>query len=128
MTNESIETRAARVWLDADGIVRVKFSQNAELMIDDVRETGTAVKKINQGKAIPILADIRAIKSVTREARAGGVSKEFDGMRPASALLIGSVLSKAIGNLYLGLNKPEHPVKLFTSEAEAIVWLKGFLQ
>jgi hypothetical protein len=45
----------------------------------------------------------------------------------AVALLMGSPVSRVLGNLYLGLNKPPIPTRLFTSEEEAKVWLRSFL-
>jgi hypothetical protein len=46
----------------------------------------------------------------------------------AAALLIGSPLTRAIGNFFMGLNKPLIPTRLFTSETEALAWLKGFVR
>ncbi len=39
----------------------------------------------------------------------------------------GAPLSRAIGNIFMGLNKPDFPLRLFTSDAEALAWLTGFL-
>jgi hypothetical protein len=43
------------------------------------------------------------------------------------ALLVGSPMSRAIGNFFIGLNKPLIPTRLFVSEPEALAWLRGFL-
>ncbi len=128
MEYEVFETRSARVWLDEHGILHNKFFKNIDITLFDVGEMREICAKITRGKKTPFLVDIREMKSITREARIDGAKKEGTGFRAASALLVGSPVSKAIGNLYLGLNKPEHPTKLFTSEAEAIGWLKGFIE
>ena len=39
-----------------------------------------------------------------------------------------SPLTRAIGNFFLGLNKPLMPTRLFTSEEEALAWLKTFVK
>ena len=46
----------------------------------------------------------------------------------AQAIIVDSPVSRLIGSFFLGLNKPPFPTKLFTSEADAVEWLKGYLQ
>lgn len=41
----------------------------------------------------------------------------------AAALPVESMLSRAIANFFLGLNKPLIPTRLFNDEAEAVAWL-----
>ncbi len=41
-------------------------------------------------------------------------------------LLIGSPVSRVIGNFFMGLNKPIYPTKLFTDPQKAIRWLQTF--
>lgn len=44
------------------------------------------------------------------------------------ALLIGSPVSRMIGNFFLGINRLRVPVRLFSDEAEALEWLKRYLE
>jgi hypothetical protein len=44
----------------------------------------------------------------------------------ATALIISSPLSRAIGNFFLGLNRTSMPTRLFTSEADALAWLSEY--
>jgi hypothetical protein len=46
----------------------------------------------------------------------------------SAAMLIDSAVSRMIGNIFLATQKTSFPVRLFNSEAEAIQWLKGFLE
>jgi hypothetical protein len=41
------------------------------------------------------------------------------------ALLVGSPVTRVIGNFFIGLNKPRWPVRLFRSESDALAWLGG---
>jgi len=36
-----------------------------------------------------------------------------------------SPLSRAVGNIFLGVNRPLVPCRLFTSEPQALAWLRG---
>ncbi len=64
---------------------------------------------------------------MTRDARVYFAGSESKKVHSAAALLAQSPLSKVLGNLFLGLNKPLFPTRLFTSEKDAIEWLKGYI-
>jgi hypothetical protein len=84
--------------------------------------------KISKGKKLPLLVDSRNIKSMEREARVYYAGEEGRKSVSACALLIGSPVSRVIGNFFMGLNKPLVPTRLFTSETEAIEWLRRFIE
>jgi hypothetical protein len=128
MKDEVIETEIAKVWLGEDGIVRVINFPGVEVNLENFTEIYNTVKKLCMGKKVPVLDDIRGIKSVTRETRLFVTGKDAAQVGSAVALLIGSPVSKVIGTFFLGLNKPPFPTKLFTSEEKALEWLKGFVE
>lgn len=128
MEKEVIETRTARVWLGGDGIIRVVSLPFTNMTLESIREVNVHLKTLCKGKKYPIFTDIRGVKSITREARLFVSSEDSVNVCSAAALLIGSPVSKVIGNLFLGLNKPPYPTKLFSNEDEAVEWLKGFIE
>ena len=128
MKNEIIRTRMSQIWLDEDGIIRATtILPHAEQTLADAHEIIVAVAKISQGKKYPLLSDVRNIKSVDRPAREY-FAKEFDKVVSAAAGLVGSPMTMIMANFFLRVNKPSLPTRLFTSEAEAIEWLKGFIE
>ena len=68
---------------------------------------------------------MRAVRSIDRDARA--CYAQAPPSVSALALLVGSPLSRAIGNFFIGFNKPAVPTRLFSSEVDAIPWLGGFV-
>ncbi|HXA02519.1 MAG TPA: hypothetical protein VNW99_11065 [Cytophagaceae bacterium] len=50
-------------------------------------------------------------------------SKEAGERISKAAIIIDSNFSMVIGNLFLTLNKPEAPAKLFTEKSTAVKWL-----
>ena len=127
MENEVVVTRTAKVWLEEDGIIRGIISSTDEHNLTDAKENSEVVMKVVKGKAHPFLTDIRKCKSITREARMHYAGGETGEKLSACALLIGSPVSRIIGNFFLSLNKPGYPVKLFTSETQALEWLRRFI-
>jgi len=128
MENEIIVTRTGKIWLGEDGVLRLIYSSGAKVTLTDVKENVVVASKIINGKRRPALTDFRGLKSMTREARVYYSGEEVAKYVNAGAVLIGSPVSKIIGNFFLGLNKSIIPNRLFTSESAAIEWLKGFIE
>jgi hypothetical protein len=128
MTNEVIETRVAKIWMGDDGIFRVIFLPGAELELEDIKEINRYMNKVSGGKRIPAFNDIRGVKSTSREARVYTSSRASVEVCSAAALLIGTPISRVIGNLFLSLSSPPYPTRIFKSEEEALVWLNGFIE
>jgi hypothetical protein len=122
-----LETRTQRIWLEADGIVRAKMFAHVELDRVDAEEAIHAIAKVTGGARRPVLVDMTQIKFMTREARTYFAGPETANAESAAALLIRSPLARAIGNFFMGLNKPLMPTRLFTSEEAALTWLRDFV-
>ena len=119
-------TPITKVWEDEDEVGRVVFLPDVEVTVDGAKKHFEACEKLAKGKRHPVLVDLRNIKSVDHQARkylAGDVATK---LTKASAVLVGSPVSRVIGNFFIGLNKPPYPIKLFTSEPEAMEWLRRF--
>lgn len=121
------ETGTRTVVFSFEDIIIGRFRDGAEVTGDDARENVALCRRMNAGGKRPVLVDLRAIKSQTAEARAYLAGPEGSAICQAVGLLIGSPVSRVLGNFYLGLNKPVVPTRLFTSEEEAQAWLRSFL-
>jgi hypothetical protein len=127
METEAIVLRTVKIWLDGDGILRIAALPGAEETLEDAKRNVAASEKIITGGPRPMLVDIREIKSQSRDARVYYARPQTARIVGAYAILVGSPISRVIGNFVLGFNKMNVPTRLFTSEAEALAWLKGFL-
>jgi len=122
-----LDVRSQKIRLEEDGIVRAKLKPHVDVDLTDAEEAVSAIASLCQGVRRPVLVDITEVKSMTRECRVYFAGPETAKVEAAAALLIRSPLTKAIGNFFMGLNKPLFPTRLFTSESEAIGWLSSFL-
>lgn len=122
-----ISTKTEAISYDASGIAKCIVFKDVFMSEDEAKENIEAIKKITNGKRVPVMVDIRLAKGSTKQARAYLASEEVGQVQSACALIIGSSLSQLIGNFFLGLNKTKFPVKLFNDEEKAVEWLKTFL-
>lgn len=110
------------VWLTEDGIVITvgkSESQDAEV----ARENMVYTRKAAAGKPRPLLVDMTKVRSMSKGAREEYVKQQGELIITAVALLTTSSVSNMIANLFIGLNKPHVPVKLFTDPNKAKDWL-----
>ncbi|MBS1256380.1 MAG: hypothetical protein MAG581_02202 [Deltaproteobacteria bacterium] len=70
------------------------------------------------------LIDIRIVRSIDKESRKFYTGKEASEITLGVALLIGSKLSRMLGNFFIGLDRPPYPIRLFNIEEEALIWLR----
>ena len=124
-----IKTPHGRVWMKDDNITRTSWDANTLVSVEDAWAHLEAGKKINETRGLkrsPLLVDLSNIKSLSREVRLIFSGEATMKVCIAAALLIKSSMSRIIGNFFLGLNKSIYPVKLFSSEEEALKWLINF--
>jgi hypothetical protein len=117
---------SGRFWVDGEGFFRGEAAPAAQQDLAEARRQVAAQRAMGVSLPRPFLMDIRGARALTREARAFYAGAESAALFVATALLVGSPLSRAIGNFFLGLNKPAQPTRLFTAEAEALAWLRTF--
>ena len=107
--------------LGADGIVRCRFKAAVIITEEIARRTMAELATLASGRRIVLLADIRLVKSVSREARVFYDSAtEFSAL----ALLAGSPATQMIANFFIGLKRPKVPTQMFTDEEKALAWLR----
>jgi hypothetical protein len=128
MESEAITTRVSKVWLGEDGIARVIHVPGAEVTLEAAKETMAAYLKIYKGKRRPLFVDTKTMRSLAREARQFYAGEEAAKVANAVALIVATPVSRVLGNFYLGISKPHLPSRLFSSEEEALNWLKGYLE
>ena len=128
LAHEVIETRSGRIWSGEDGIIREIANPNTEETLDDAKENVRAVLTLADRKKHHIMVDLRKAKFIDRKAREYYESeREHTGVVSARALLVASPASRVIALSFLGFKKPVVLTRVFTSESQAIEWLKGYL-
>jgi hypothetical protein len=121
---EAINHRTARYWLDDEGILRGVLNQGVDYGLADAMEMMAAHRQLTGGRARGFLMDIRTLRALPHEVRTYFTRPEHVEVHRAVALLVGSPLSRAIGNFFLGFNKPAMPMRLFSDEESALEWLR----
>ena len=126
MADHVIELSCGKMWLDEDGIMWLVYASGIEVTLKESKEVGSALNVLSAGSRKPLLVDARSLKNINREARVYWESEGVTRTIKATATL-SSPMVKMLGSLYTRLNRPPFEIRYFSSEAEALEWLKGFL-
>lgn len=126
MKKEIIETKAHRCWMRDDGLTHTQCKEHSVIDAQGARESMSAISKVNSGQKGYLVVDSTKIKGMSREARIIYSGPEAAAVCHAIAIIIGSPVSRVIGNFFMGINKHPFPSKLFTNEQEAVNWLTEF--
>lgn len=118
------EAMTAKFWLiyGDDGILRVKPRPNAEVDLDDVILYFENADRLTEGQKVPVLVD--STEPYTTSKRGQQYSAQRSHNRIATAVVTTSTITNMLTNTYVSVFKPASPIRLFTSETEAIEWLK----
>lgn len=107
-----------------DGIMHFTYKEGAILDLSASQQVVADRLKLQGDLSYPVICDIRGLSSIDRAAR-DFLAKQGSEQVTAVALLVDSPARKLMSNFYLTVNKPLVPTKLFTSETEAVSFLKN---
>ena len=127
MSGESAEISHPkfRIRLRPDGIVQIVWGRGLGMGLEDAVEVLDAITKLTGGMQCPMLVDVHDAGQQDRPARVAFARRS--DVVSAVALLIGSPLSRMMGNFYLNVSHPKAPTRLFDDESSAIAWLQEFV-
>lgn len=121
---ESFESPYVTMWLDGN-LMCARYAKNLHMTLEVAKSVVGARLFFTKGKSYPLLVDMTGIKSVTTEARKYMATVGVTWVT-AGALITGSQLSKTIGSIFLAIDKPTVPTKIFTDEQKARLWLEQY--
>lgn len=107
-------------WDDAAGIIRFRVAKGAVFGVMEATASTDAVRGLGRGP-VPLLVDMRDIARLDRGAR-----EHFKTERAgttASAMLVGSAMTKVIANFFMAIDGAQTPQRMFSDEGAAVAWL-----
>ena len=115
----------------------IKIELENEILVGEWKDSfidlAVAEKAVNsrlhvlKEKKYPFLVQIKSIKNSTKEARDFLASEKGCEGLIAGAILVDSVFENMIASLFIFLNRPLIPTRVFNDETKAREWLKQFV-
>ena len=125
--SDEMRLASSVVRLTEEGVLVEKVTRGARLSAEDAVASLAAYAKLAGDARRPLLVDARGVHSIDRAARRLLSGPRAAEVCSAVALVVGSPLSRVVGNFFVGLNRPRFPVRLFDDEQRARAWLREHL-
>lgn len=109
-------------WDAHAGVARTDWLPGAQCGIAEAKAVDVEIRALGRGQVLS-LVDLREGVQIDRSAR-----EYFIDQNPhyrAVALLAENAPARVLANFFLGLKRGAIPVRMFSSEAEAITWLQS---
>lgn len=118
--NEFVE-----MWVE-NGILHIVHVPFATITLEIAEINVAARLEITDGKTLPVFADVRGAKTMTKEARQ--YLSTGDGIKgiSAGAFLIKTQIEALMANAWLVLYPMKVPTRLFTDKEGALGWLEKY--
>ena len=121
--SEPIRTPVGMMWIDEAGLLRHRLDEGITVKAEHAAGIREAVREVADGAPIRAVVDISGVQFADRHARDAIATALDDSNEVATAVIVGSPISRALGTLFLKLSRPKRPVKLFLDEEEAARWV-----
>lgn len=124
-----MKTPIGTAWLDEHGILWHRLDFGARVSGDLAQRTMEVLADLLQGRKAPAIVDIGELQFADKDARDVFARMGANTPETATAILVRPGENPASGiHAYLfSTMKPDRPIAVFESEAEAVEWAKGFL-
>jgi hypothetical protein len=106
-------------------VVRVEVFGSVTIGYNEALEINEAIGTLSHGRQCLVLMLADEISSVNKEAMIFSASEEGLRYTIADALVVKSIRQRIMANVYLKFFKPKKPTRIFTSESEAVKWLRS---
>jgi len=120
---QEIKFSHSKVQLYEPKLVRIEISGSTPIGKKEAKEMNDALGGLSKGKEILVLMLADEMAQFDKEAMNFSASDEGMLYTIGDALIVKSTSQRIVANLYLKLNKPKKPSKVFNSEKDALKWL-----
>jgi hypothetical protein len=126
--SEKFEAEKSTVSWVEEGIVRVHFKSNSLIFPSDQLEFIELQKKLTRGKPHAVLFTSGKSVNFSLESRENAVVIETSVNSTANATVVNNIFVMAMAGIYSSFYKLKKPYKVFSSEKDALVWLRKHLK
>ena len=124
--HNTIRTCCSTIGLNNESFLFNVVDNDCVFTLEDGRENFKAVAKLDNGKPHPVFADARSLKTADKEARRFFAAEKIVKDFKALAILVSLHTSKLLVSFFVKTDEQAVPTRLFTSEEEAVKWLRQF--
>jgi len=104
-------------------IVFLRYKHEVKVDVEDMYNMFKASYALSKNESYLLLVDAKVLVDVTPEARKVGSNKKNTLNIIANAIVVKWLAQRLLSNVFIEINKPHLPVRIFNDEKKAIKWL-----
>lgn len=118
---------AFTIRLRSDGIIHSHTCSSIDFDIESLKKFNVVMGQMVSHKKVPLLITLDEFAIPPSETRAFWAQEDACPYASADAYVTSNLGHKLIGGLYLKFNKPGRPTRIFSTQEDAIKWLRTFI-
>ncbi|MCU0431710.1 MAG: hypothetical protein MUF42_17245 [Cytophagaceae bacterium] len=122
---QRIDSEYLTTWLE-DDIVYGVCKRNLEINLEIAKLMVADRILVSNSKTRPALIDISGVVAIDTKARKFLASEQSIRYINAGAIIVNGIIPKYLGNIYLTLDRPPIPAKIFNNKDAALAWLEKY--
>jgi hypothetical protein len=119
------EDKYSEMWIE-NGIGYQVYKSEAVITLDIAKKMVAKRIESFNGIARPVYVDVRNLLSIDNDSRKYFASREAGALILAGAIHLDNPINQFFGNIFLLVDRPITPAKLFTNKDKALHWLQQF--
>ncbi|MFO0659413.1 MAG: hypothetical protein U0165_06240 [Polyangiaceae bacterium] len=112
-------------WVGSDGLVRSRIRDGIDFVLEDSIDALDATKRLAKTLPTGVIVDCAGVRSASRESREFWSRAEALEALSCMAIVVTSPIARVIASFFVRLVRPGFNVKLFSSELEAVEWVRS---
>lgn len=125
MKQNFYEDEFSSMWIE-DGIGYQVYKKDLVINLDIAKRMVEKRIEAFEGIARPVCVDVRNLLTIDAESRKYFASKEAGQLILAGAIYLNNPITRWVGNVFMLVDKPLTPAKLFTDKNKALEWLQQY--
>lgn len=123
-----ISLPSAKITELEDDIVLVQYTDfGEEIDVKEAKAHSAAIEQLRNGRPCHLIINfLDSDVNISNQARDYFAhNKRHSKLRLSQAIVINGLAQKIVGNFYKNFHRPDCPVELFTTQADAIKWIRS---
>ena len=106
-------------------IFRLSFHHGLDMTYSHVFQAFDLYRDLGKGSKFAVIAHLKGMRGIDFNTRRTLSEDRFASLLDAVAIIANDPMSRMLGNFIMGISQPKVPVRLFSSEEQAIQWIRA---
>ena len=126
---KTYDLTSSTVWFNEEGILFSKPKPDAPVSPsnEEIKVDMDRLRGIIGNRKVCLVGESNPNSKPPKKEQRDYIADEISSITKAMALVASSPVSRMLANLFFSFKPPNYPIKMFSTEAEAVSWIRQYL-